>query len=152
MIEVLSRCLCGTRKKPSHYDSARAKGEYLDNVPHVANTTIRDHRNTKLGRKLSNSEHSRGLWPTNSHNFLGDTNGITSYVNAEGICPCGNEVGSLFTGNNVACNNFEIGERLLDPLDHVDLKNGITLRRIKDDNIKASLDKEPETVAYCGPN
>jgi hypothetical protein len=45
-----------------------------------------------------------------------------------------------------------ITSRLGNPLDHVDLKNGITLRRIKDDNIKASLNKEPETVAYCGPN
>lgn len=56
----------------------------------------------------------------------------------------------MLAGDDVACNDLEVGKGLLDPVDHVDLEDRVSLRRVEDDDVEASVDEEAKTILVVG--
>lgn len=142
MIEVFTRSLGCTSEKTTHHNSTGTKSESLHDVSNIADTTIRDDRNTELAGKLSDVVDSCCLGTSNSHDLLGYANGARTHSNADAVGSSGDETGSLLSRDYVAGDDLELGECLFDPLNHLDLENRVSLRRIEDNDVEAGLDEK----------
>jgi hypothetical protein len=143
--EVLSGGLGSSGKKSSHHNSAGSKSNSLNDVTNVLDSSVGDTRNTEATGKLANGVNSGSLGTSNSHNLLGDTSRSRSHSDTETVGTGGDEVGGLLAGNDVSGDDLEVGEGGLDPLQHADLVEGVTLGRVHDDNVESGLDELVQT-------
>jgi len=143
---VLTGRLGGTGKETAHHDGAGTHGQTLDDVAKVLDTTVGDTGNTEASGKGGDAAHGSGLGTTDSHDLLGDTGTTAAHANSQAIDTGGNQSSSLLAGNDVTTNNVDLGEFLLNVLDHLDLVHGVTLARVQDNDVQASLNEELETV------
>src|SRR5882762_2251387 len=110
-------------------------------MSHITNPTVCNNWHPKLGRKFADSVHSRRLWSSYSHDFLCYTDTARAHANPKTICAGCDERCSLFACDDIASNDFEGGICVLDPLDHVRLEDGISLRGVQNDNVQSSIYK-----------
>ena len=143
--EVLARRLGGTGKETTHHNGAGTHGQTLNNVTNVLDTTVGDTGNTEASGEVGDAADSGGLGTTDSHNLLGDTGATGAHANSQAIGTSSDQGSGLLAGNNVTGNNIDLGESLLNPLDHVDHEHGVTLGAVQDDNVQTSLNKALET-------
>lgn len=149
-VEVLTGGLSSTGKETAHHDARSTKGQGLGDVANVADTTISNDRDTVLGGELGNLVDGSTLGTTAGHDLLGDADRARAHTNTETVSTGSNQASSLLPDNNVSCNDIEVGEGGLDPLDHVDLEGGVTLGRVQDNNIQTSSDQESKTITVIG--
>lgn len=142
--EVLTRRLGCTGQKTTHHDSAGTHGQTLDDVTNILDTTVSDTRNAEASGKGGDAANSGGLWTTDSHNLLGDASAAAAHANSQAIGTGGNQRSSLLPGNNVTGDHIDLGEGLLDELDHLNLVRRVALAAVENDNIQASLDEQLE--------
>lgn len=150
MVEVLSRRLGGSSEETTHHDGRSTQAESLGDVSNVADTTIGPGGNTEPLGKLRDGVDGSTLGSTDGHDLLSDADRSRTHTDSETVGTGSNEGRSLLSGDDVASNDVDVGESLLDPLDHLDLEGGVTLARVEDDDIKTSLDEESETVSVGG--
>lgn len=143
---VLTGRLGGTGKETAHHDSAGTHGKTLDDVADVLDTTIGDTGNTEASGEGCNAAHGSSLGTTNSHDLLGDTSTTAAHANSQAIDTGGNQSSSLLTGDDVTTDNVDLGHILLNVLDHLDLVHRVTLARIQNNNVQASLNKKLEAL------
>ena len=62
--------------------------------------------------------------PAGAH-LLRRADGPASHADTEAVCAGRNELQRLRTRDDVPCNDFELGVRRLEVLDHVDLQSGM---------------------------
>lgn len=148
--ERLTGRLGGTGKETSHHDSAGTESKTLDNVANVLDTTVGNAGNTEAGSERGNAVDGSSLRTTDGHDLLGDTGRARAHTDSETVNTSSDETGGLLTGDNVATNNIETGVGLLDVLDHFNLVHGVTLRRVKDNNVETSIDELLETSLVVG--
>lgn len=150
-VKVLAGRLESTSKQTTHHDDRGTKSNGLGDVANVLDTTVGNAGDAKLVGELGHRVDSGTLRSADSHNLLGDTDGAGAHSDSETISTSLDERGSLLSGNNVTSNNLQVGEGLLDPLDHLDLEDGVTLRRVEDDNVEASGNKLLESLSVVRP-
>lgn len=147
VVEVLSRRLSRTGQKTTHHDSVGSQRQSLGDVPNVSNSTIGPDRDSELPGKLGNGEHSGSLGSTNSHDLLGDADRSGPHTNSETIGTSSDKHSSLFPSHNVSSNDVNVGESLLDPLDHVDLESRVSLGGVEHDKVQSGLDEKSESFS-----
>ena len=147
VVEVLSRRLCGTSEETTHHHSPGTERKRLYHMPDIADTTISDDWNAKPVGKLCDVVDGRSLGTTDGHDLLGDTDRAGTHSDTERICASCDEAGGLLASDDVASDNVELWVGLLDPADHVDLEHGVSLRRVKDDDVETSIDEKGQTLA-----
>ena len=136
-----------TRKQAAHHDCASTKRQRLNDVANVPNTAISNHWHAELPRKLSNGIHSSSLRPADRHDLLCDTNGPRAHTDAEAVCTGSDEARCLLARDNVPGDDLELGERLLDPAEHLDLEDRVSLGRVDNDDVEAGLHEELQPLA-----
>lgn len=146
----LTRRLSGTGEETSHHDGAGTKGETLDNVTNVLDTTVSDAGNTEAGGERGDAVDGSSLRTADSHDLLSDAGGARAHTDSETVNTSGNETSGLLAGDDVATNDIEAGVSLLDVLDHLDLVHGVTLGRVEDDNVETSINELLETGLVVG--
>lgn len=142
--------LGGTGKETSHHDSAGTESKTLDNVANVLDTTVSNAGNTEAGSERGNAVDGSSLRTTDGHDLLGDTGRARAHTNSETVNTSSDKAGGLLTGDNVATNDIETRVGLLDVLDHLNLVHGVTLRRVKDDNVETSVNELLQTSLVVG--
>lgn len=145
-----TRRLGGTGEETTHHDSGGTKGKTLDNVANILNTTVGDAGNAEAGSESADGVDGGGLGAADSHDLLGDTGRTTAHTDAETVDTSRDESSRLLTGDNVAANDINLGELALDPLDHLNLVHGVTLRAVQDDNVETSVDELLEAELVLG--
>ena len=123
MPEVLSRRLGRSSQQASHHDRTRAESECFHDVPDVGDAAISDDRHAELVRKLRHGVHRSRLGAADGHDLLRDTDGARTHPDPKTVRTGGDEARSLLAGDDIAGDDLELGERLLDPLDHLDLED-----------------------------
>ena len=142
--------LGGAGKETTHHDGGGTKSEALDDVANVLDTTIGDARNTEASGERGNVVDGSSLGTANSHDLLGNAGRARAHADTETVNASSDQSSSLLTSNDVSADDIEVRELLLDPLDHLDLVHGVTLRAVKDNNVEASIDELAETVLVLG--
>lgn len=150
MVKVFTGGFSGTSQKTAHHDCRGTESQCLDNVTDVTDTAIGNGRNAKLARKFGNLVDSSSLTATTGHDFLSDTDGAGAHTDTETVSASSDQVGSLLAGNDVSGNDIKLGEILLDPADHLQLIDGVALRRVQDNNVEASLNEQSQTILVIG--
>ena len=152
--EVLTGRLGGTGKETSHHDSGGTCSQTLDDVANVLDTTISNARNAEAGSERSHAADGGGLGTTDSHDLLGDAGTAAAHANSQAIDTSSNQSCGLLTSDNVTTDNVDLGEVLLDPLDHLNLVHAVTLAAVQDNNVETSINKELESglVLLTGTN
>ena len=146
VVEVLSRRFGRTGQHTAHHHSRCTERECLGDVTDVLDTTICDGGNAESGGEFGNGVDGGTLRSTDSHDFLGDTDGSGTHTDSKTVRTGDNEFSGLFSSDDVACYDFELGEGLLDPLDEFDLVDRVTLRRVENDDVKTSLNEQFQSV------
>lgn len=136
-----TRRLGGTGQETTHHDSGGTKGKTLDDVAHVLDTTISNARNTESRSERADVEDGGGLGSADGHDLLCNAGRAAAHTDTQTIDTGSNQAGGLLARHNVSANDVEAGELLLDPLDHLDLVHGVTLRAVENDNVKAGIDE-----------
>lgn len=144
--EVFTGRLGGTSEKTTHHDGRGTHGETLNNVANVLDTTVGDTGNTEAGGKVGDAADSEGLGTTDSHDLLCDTSTAAAHANSQAIDTSSDQSGGLVPSHDVSTDDIDFRVGLLDELDHLNLELAVTLTAIKDNNIKASFDKELQSV------
>jgi hypothetical protein len=150
VVEELSRRLGGTGEETTHHDGRRAERESLRDVTDVSDSTVSDDGDAELASELSDGEDGGTLGTTDSSDLLGDADRAGTHADTETVSASGDEGGGLLTADDVAGDDLEVRELLLDPLDHLDLEDGVSLRRVEDDNVETGVDEEAETLTVGG--
>ena len=145
--EVLSRGLRGACQQTTHHDRTSTERKGLHDVSDIRDTAVSDHRDTKLVREFRDGVHGGSLRATDRHNLLGDTNRAGAHAHAKTIRTSSNEARGLLAGDDIAGDDLELGVRLLDPPDHLDLEDRVALRGVEDDDVEAGFYEERETLA-----
>lgn len=114
-------------------------------MTNIANTTIGNDWDTELVRKLGHRVDSSRLRTTYGHDLLSDTNGTRAHANTETIGTCSDKACRLLARDDIAGDDLQLGVRLLDPLDHLNLEDGVPLGRIYHDDIETSFDEQRKT-------
>lgn len=83
--------LGGTGKKTTHHNGGGAKGEALDDVADVLDTTIGDAGDAEAGSEGADGVDSSSLGAADGHNLLGDAGRAGAHTNAETINAGGDE-------------------------------------------------------------
>lgn len=143
--EVLTRRLGGTSEETTHHNSGSAHGKTLDDVTNVLNTTVGNARNTEALGERGDVEDGCSLGTSNSHDLLGNTSTSTAHTDTKTVGASGNQSSSLVASDDVSANYVETGVLVLDVPDHLDLVHGVTLARVENDNVKASVDELLQT-------
>lgn len=149
-VEVLTGGLEGSGKETSHHDGGSSEGNGLGDVANVLHTSVGNAGNAKLVGELGDRVDGGTLGSADSHDLLGDTDGAGAHSDSETVGTSLDQRSGLLSGNNVTGNNLQVGEGLLDPLDHLDLEDGVTLRRVEDDDIEASGNKLLKSLSVIG--
>ena len=150
MVEIFARSLGSTRKHTAHHDGTRTKSKSLHDVSNVADTTVRNDGHTELVRKFRDVVHRGRLGTADSHNLLGNADRAGTHTDTEAVCARGNEACRLLARDDVASDDLKLRERLLDPLDHLNLVDRVALRRVEHDDVESSLDEEAQPLAVGG--
>ncbi|KAH3670176.1 hypothetical protein OGATHE_002989 [Ogataea polymorpha] len=129
-VEVLTWRFRSSSKHASHHDTGCSQSKGLGDVADIGNTSVSNTWHAELVSKLGHLVDGSTLWSTTSHNLLGDTNRSRTHTYSETVCTSLYQLRSLFSGDNITGNDLQVWESLLDPLDHVQLENRITLRRV----------------------
>lgn len=102
--------------------------------------------------EFRNGVHSSTLGPTNGHDLLGDANGTGAHTNPQTIGTGSDQLSSLFPSNDVTSNDVDLGISLFNPLNELDLVDGVTLGGVEDNNVKTSFSEKLEPVFVTGPS
>lgn len=145
--EVLTWRLGGTGEETAHHDGGGAEGETLDDVANVLNTTVGDTWNAEACSESGDAVDRCGLWATDGHDLLGNAGRAGAHTDTQTVDTSLDEGGSLLTGNDIATNDIQAWVGGLDVADHIQLEDRVTLGRVEDDNVKASLNKLGQTLA-----
>ncbi|KAH3665718.1 hypothetical protein OGAPHI_003906 [Ogataea philodendri] len=113
----------------------------LGDVSNVGNTSIGNTWNTKLIGELSHFVNCSTLRSTTGHHFLGDTDRSRTHTDSQTINTSSNQLGGLFSGDNITTNDLQVWEGALDPFDQVDLENGVTLGGVQNNNVQTSCNQ-----------
>ena len=148
--ERSSRRLCGTSQETTHHDSRGAECKTLDNVTNVLDTTVGDARNAETRRERADVVDGSRLRTTNGHNFLSDAGASAAHTNTEAINTSSDQSSSLLSGHHIATNDIQVGELVLDPLDHLNLVHAVTLAAVQDNNVQTGLNKLGKTELVLG--
>ncbi len=144
--EIFTGRLGGTSEETTHHDGRGAHGETLDDVADVLDTTVGDTGNTEAGGKVGDAADSEGLGTTDGHNLLCDTSTAAAHANSQAIDTSSDQSGGLVPSHDVSADDIDFRVGLLDELDHLNLELAVTLTAVKDNNVKASFDKELQSV------
>ena len=79
--------------------------------------------------------------------LLRGADGARAHADPETVSAGENEVVRLQHGNDVTSDHVDLGELLLEPAEHVDLVNTVTLGGIDDDDVDAGVDERNDAVA-----
>ena len=139
LIVVFSGCLVRSRQKRAHHHTVGSQGERFDDVSDARYATVGDDRYIELSGILSDFVHGRGLSASDCHDFLRDAYRSTAHAHSECVRTGFDQVLRLTLCDDVAGDDLNVRVRLLDPFDHVDLIDGIALRRVEDNHIDTSL-------------
>jgi len=143
---VGSRSFLSTGKHRTHHNHGGAKGESFGDVSGVGDTSISPDRDAKLVSKGGDVVDCSGLRTADSTNFLCGANRSNTHTNTEAIASGGNEVGGLAARDDVTANDIKLGEVALDPLDHLQLVHGVTLRGVNNDEVNPGFNEGSHTL------
>lgn len=144
--EVLAGGLGGTGKETTHHDGAGAKSKTLDDVTDVLDTTVGNARNAEASSESGNTADGSSLRTADGHDLLGNASTTGTHANSQAIGTGSDKQSSLLLGNNVTGNNIDLGELLLDVLEHVNLVHAAAVAGVQDDNVKTGIDEQLEAV------
>lgn len=144
--EVLAGGLGGTGEETTHHDSAGAKGQTLDDVTDVLDTTVGNARNAEASSKRRDAADGSSLRTADSHDLLGNASTTGTHANSQAIGTSSNKQSSLLLGDNVTSDNVDLRELLLDVLEHVELVHAAAVAGIQDNNVQTSLNEQLEAV------
>jgi hypothetical protein len=147
VVEVVSGRLGRSSEESTHHDGAGTERERLGDVTDVSNTSVGPDGNSELPGKLGDTVDGGTLGSTDGHDLLGDTDGSGSHTDSETVSSSLDELGSLLSSDDVSGNDVNVGEGLLDPLDHLDLEGRVSLRRVDDDDVESGLDEKAESLS-----
>lgn len=142
--------LSGTSQQTTHHDSRGTKGQTLDNVANVLDTTIGNARNTEAGSKAADSVDGSSLRTADGHDLLGNAGRARAHTNTQTINTGSDKSGRLLAGDDVSANHVQVGVSGLDPLDHLNLVHAVALRAVKDNNIQTSINQLLQAVLVLG--
>lgn len=146
-VEVVTWGLGGTSQQTTHHHTGSTQSQGLGDVSDVTNTTIGDTWNTELACELADVVDGGTLRSTTGHNLLGDTDGTRTHTDSQTIGTSLNQQSSLLSGNDVTGNDLQFRVGGLDPLDHVQLENGRTVRGVQDDDVQTSLNQLGQSLS-----
>lgn len=144
--EVFTGGLGGTSEKTTHHDGGGTHSKTLDNVTNVLDTTVGNARNTEASGESRDAADGGGLRTADSHDLLGDTSTTAAHANSQAIDTGGNQSRGLLTSHDVSANDINLREGLLDPFDHLNLVQAVTLAAVQDNNVETGLDEQREAV------
>jgi hypothetical protein len=142
--------LSGTSQETTHHDGRSTQSKALDDVANVLDTTIGDTRNTEAGSEAAYAVDSGGLRTADSHNLLCNTGGATAHTDSETVDTSSDQRRSLLSSHDVSANDIDTRELTLHPLDHLNLVHAVTLRAVKDNDVKASVNQLLEAKLVLG--
>lgn len=142
--------LGGTGQETAHHDGGGTKGETLDDVADVLDTTVGDAGNAEASGEAADGVDGSSLGPADGHDLLGNAGRARAHTDTEAVNTSLNEGSGLLAGNDVSANDVDAGELVLDPLDHINLVHGVTLGGVEDDDVEAGIDEEAETLLVLG--
>lgn len=149
-VKVLAGGLEGSSEQTSHHDDGGTESNGLGDVANVLHTTVGNAGNAKLVGKLGDRVDGGSLGSANSHDLLGDTDGAGAHSDSETVGTSLDQRSGLLSGDHVTSNNLQVGEGLLDPLDHLNLEDRVTLRRVEDDDIEAGSHELLKSLSVIG--
>jgi hypothetical protein len=142
--------LSGTSQETTHHDGRSTQSKALDDVANVLDTTIGDTRNTEAGSEPADAVDSGSLRTADSHNLLSDTGRTTAHTDSETVDTSSDQRSSLLSSHDVSANDVDTRELTLHPLDHLNLIHAVTLRAVKDNDVKASVNQLLEAKLVLG--
>ncbi len=116
----------------------------------IPDAAVSDDGNTELTRELRHSVDGSRLRATDSHDLLGDTDRARTHANPKTVRASSDEACRLLACNDIAGDDLELREGLLDPLDHLNLVDRVALGGVENDDVQTGLNKKREAVAVCG--
>jgi hypothetical protein len=139
-------------QQTAHHDGAGAKGDALDNVSDVLDATVGDARDAVLGGEGADGMDGGRLRTADGHDLLGNAGRAATHADPEAVNTSLDQAGGLLARHDVSADNVELGVRLLDPADHLDLVHAVALGAVEDDNVEAGIDKlgQPGLVLGTG--
>ena len=145
-IEILARSLFSSSKHASHHHSASTQTQGLCDVTHITNTTISNHRNTKLRTILCQEINSWTLTTTHSTHLLCCANWTHTHTNMNTIHTSLDKMLALTHSYHITTHHINLRIIRLQPTNHLQLETGITLWGIHHQHIHTSFDKSLSSI------
>lgn len=142
--------LGGTSQETAHHDGGGTECETLDDVANILNTTVGDTGYAESRSERADVVNGSGLGTANSHDLLCYTGRAATHTDTQAIDARSDQASSLLARHDVSANDVEVGEFLLDPLDHLDLVHAVALAAVEDDNVETCVDKLLQTDLVLG--
>mmetsp|Transcript_8593 Transcript_8593/g.17034 ORF Transcript_8593/g.17034 Transcript_8593/m.17034 type:complete len:462 (-) Transcript_8593:153-1538(-) len=139
LVKVVARCLISAGEQRSHHHCGGAAREGLRNLADVGDAAVCPARDTVLARVLAHVVDRRRLRPADRHHLLRGADGAGAHADAQRVDSPLDQVLRLRHADNVATDDLQLREVLLDKLDHALLVRGVALRRVDDDDVDARL-------------
>src|SRR6478609_6236855 len=111
----------------------------------TGNTTVGNNRYTGFFGIASRFINRCGLWTTTCHDFLSRTNGADTHSYAKSVNTGINQSFGLGNGYDVTANDLQISVFIFNVANHFQLVDGISLRRIQNNQIQSSVNKPVQT-------
>lgn len=118
----------GISKEIVYYDGGGIKGNVFDNMVNILDIIVGNVGNIEFGGESSNIVDGGSLGMIDGYDFLGDVGRVGVYINMEIVDIGGDESSSLFMGDNVVINDFEVRVFVFDLFDYFDLVYWVILR------------------------
>ena len=138
-------------QQPAHHHRRRAQSEALDDVAHVLDPAVGDAGDPEPRREARHVEDGCRLRSTDGHDFLRDASRAGPHADPEPVRAGGDQGGGLRNGHDVSSNHVQIRVLLFDVFDHFDLKDGVALRGVEDDNVETSVRELLESILVFWP-
>lgn len=146
MVEVLSRRLRRSSQKSTHHHRARSQTQRLSDVTDVSDSSVSPGRDSELLGELRDGVDGGSLRSTDGHDFLGDADGSGSHSDSKRVGSSSDEHSGLLPSDDVSSDDVDVGVGSLDPLDHLDLEDRVSLRGVENDDVKSGFDEEGESL------
>mmetsp|Transcript_5782 Transcript_5782/g.23895 ORF Transcript_5782/g.23895 Transcript_5782/m.23895 type:complete len:547 (-) Transcript_5782:55-1695(-) len=141
VVEIFPGSLGGTGEHGAAHRHGRSQGERLGDVARVLDASVGDDGNAKLCREVGTLVDRGRLAAAHRAHLLRGADGAGTHADAETIGSGLEEPLRLDLGHDVAANDVELGEVVLEPLDHLNLVDGVTLGGVENDHIQSLCDE-----------
>ena len=152
--KVFTRRLGGAGEKTAHHNGGGAHCETLDDMSDVLDTAISDAGHAEASRECGDAPHRGRLGSADGHDFLRDTGAAAAHANSQAIGTGSDEGRRLLSRNDVTADDIDLGNRLLDVLDHLSLEDAVALAAVQDDDVKTSFHEQLQSglVLFASAN